>query len=176
MTRHTLETQSKHLISAIDLCLEKDLIAPGLILTYSTMDIMAWLDREETHPDVQRDDFIRWVQTYMLPDSELSCTATDLYAARCSLLHSCSTESRLSREGGASQIFYSYGEAGEQDLQALIDWEAGTDAKAVHVDRLVSALKTGIDRFLSAADRASAVRERAVKMLSHMPPFKLITE
>jgi len=40
------------------------------------------------------------------PQTQVGCTPDDLYAARCGLLHSGSAESRLSREGKASPLWY----------------------------------------------------------------------
>lgn len=169
MPNSTLEAQAHYLISSIQLCLENRFVAPSLMLIYAAIDIMAWLERDETHPDVQRDDFIRWVETYLLPDSQLLCTAIELYAARCSLLHSYSAESRLSREGRASQIFYAWGSAEERDLQKLIDFEGSRDAKAVQVEKLFDALKTGIEQFLSSTRHPEIVQSRAKKFFSNMP-------
>lgn len=171
MSDNTLEIETQRLISAIELCLQNRLDPPGLILTYTTIDIMAWLDRDESHEDVQRSDFIRWVETYLLPDSGLPCTAIDLYAARCSLIHSYSAESKLSREGKASQIMYAWGSAQEQELQKLIDWEGSRNAKAVHVEKLFRALTAGIGRFFSTTDKAELIRERSTKLFSDMPPI-----
>jgi hypothetical protein len=169
MENSTLEMQAQHLVSSIELCLRNHFTAPSLILTYATIDIMAWLDRDENHQDVQRDDFIRWVETYLLPSSQLPCTAIDLYAARCSLLHSYSAESKLSREGKANLVFYAWGTAEQQDLQKLIDLAGNRDAKAVQVEGLIRALKTGIERFLSDMAHNELVTSRAVKLFSNMP-------
>jgi len=142
------------------------------MLAYAMIDIMAWLDRDVKHKDVQQDDFIKWVETYLLPNSQLSCTAIDLYAARCSLLHSYSAESRLSRQGRASEIFYAWGVADEQDLQKLIDLEGSRDAKAVQVEELLVALKRGIEQFIPNARHNQLVIDRADKFFSNMPSIQ----
>jgi len=143
------------------------------MLTYATIDIMAWLDRDKNHQDVQPSDFIRWVETYLLPNSQLSCTAIDLYAARCSLIHSYSAESRLSREGRASEIFYAWGTADEQELQKLIDLEGSRDAKAIQVEKLLAALKQGVEQFIANVRHSQMVIDRAERFFAHMPGLKV---
>jgi hypothetical protein len=44
-------------------------------------------------------------RTFLVP-SRLGCTAEDLYAARCAIVHSGAAESKMSREGKASEIWY----------------------------------------------------------------------
>ena len=101
-----LQYHIHELVSSIDICRKDRKLTPSLILLYSTIDIMAWLDRDENHKDVRRSDFIKWVETYLLPNYRFSCTALDLYAARCAIIHSYSSESSLSRNGEANMIFY----------------------------------------------------------------------
>jgi len=88
----------KVLLKAIDTCLKNELQLPGLILLYTGIDSMAWLNRPKLQPDVRRNDFIYWVNRYLLPDSGLACEALDLYAARCALVHSYTSESSLTRQ------------------------------------------------------------------------------
>lgn len=175
MPTSTLETQAQHLLSSIELCFENQFIAPSLMLTYATIDIMAWLDRDESHQDVRRCDFIKWVETYLLPNSQLSCTAIDLYAARCSLIHSYSAESRLSREGNASEIFYAWGTADERDLQKLIDLEGSRGAKAVQVEKLLAALKQGVKQFITKVRYNQMVVDRAQKFFANVPGLTVET-
>jgi len=82
MDTTALEKHIDHLLTAIETCIANKFTLPALILMYSAIDTMAWLNRDEEHEDVTRSDFILWVETFLLPDSGLSCTAIDLYAAR----------------------------------------------------------------------------------------------
>ena len=173
MSSSTLETQAQHLLSSIDLCFKNQFITPSLMLTYATIDIMAWLDRDKCHQDVQRSDFIKWVEVYLLPNSQLSCSAIDLYAARCSLIHSYSAESKLSREGKASEIFYAWGTSEEQDLQQLIDLEGSRDAKAVQIEKLLTALRQGVEQFIANVCHSQMVIDRTEKLFANMPGFKI---
>lgn len=168
-----IEKRVTHLFSAIENCMDEKYKLPALILIYSTMDTMAWLNRDETHYDVTRSDFLSWVETFLLPDSGLSCLSIDLYAARCSMLHSYSAESKLSREGKASQIFYAWGNANEKELQRLIDTANTHNAKAIHIDRLYMALKVAVQRFLGATKNAELIKDRADKFFTDILPTHL---
>ncbi|MBN3968473.1 hypothetical protein IMW75_24780 [Pseudomonas gregormendelii] len=79
----------------------------ALALVFSSIDKMAWLT--SANIDHTRNDFIRWVDDYLLPAGSVSLNAIDLYAARCGFLHTGSSESKLFRDGKAKQIFYSVG-------------------------------------------------------------------
>jgi hypothetical protein len=169
MSSNMLETHTRHLISAIELCFNNQFRTPSLMLLYATIDIMAWLNRDRNHENVKRDDFIKWTETYLLPNSQLQCTAIDLYAARCSLIHSYSAESGLSREGRASEIFYAWGTADAQYLQELIDRVGSRDAKAVQVEELITALKKGIEQFISRVRNDQLIMDRTKKFFSNVP-------
>ncbi len=168
-----LKLTALHLISSIELCIGNQLGVPSQILTYATIDIMAWLDRDKNHPDVQRSDFIKWVDAYLLPGSQLSCTAIDLYAARCSLIHSYSAESKLSREGKARELFYAWPPADERELQTLVDHFGGRDAQAVGIENLLGALKQGVAKFIATNHDNSLVLDRARKFFTFMPGLNI---
>jgi hypothetical protein len=94
---------------AITLCYEKKFINPVLILIYSTLDTLSYLDRVNDEETV-KERFIRWVDTFLLlPNSKLKCSSIDLYAARCGMVHSSTAESNLSKDGKAKEIYYAIG-------------------------------------------------------------------
>jgi hypothetical protein len=82
---------------AIDLCFQERLITPTLALLYSGIDTMAWLGVPDNREDVTGNDFTRWADHYLLPDSGLACTSLDLYSSRCGIVHSMTAESRTIR-------------------------------------------------------------------------------
>jgi len=79
--------------SGIDACIQKKLTAPALILIYSGIDTAGWLDSSEDY--ATRTSFMDWVDAYLLKAKPLQCTAMDLYAARCGLLHTFTPDSKL---------------------------------------------------------------------------------
>jgi hypothetical protein len=171
-----VEKNFREFEEAIGLILNARKQVPALILIYSSIDFLAWLNRPSTHPDVVRSDFISWVDRYLLPNSQIRCSSQDLYAARCGVLHSYSAESKLSREGRAKQIWYAWGRAEVKRLQKRIkQTRLDSKAVAVHIEDLFNALRSGFVNFMTCLDadpdHANLVYERARRNLfTNIPP------
>jgi hypothetical protein len=139
----------------------KNLVVPALVLIYSMIDRMAWIARAPDHPDVKGEDFIAWVDRYMLPSPRIECSASELYAARCAIVHSLSFVSRHVREGKARAVYYSWGSADNTKLEGDIELRrrrTGDDAVALHLDDLILALSQGCSRFWLAVDSDPELR------------------
>ena len=174
MSEKALQQNIYQLLEAIDTCLEKRFITPALVLVYSGIDTLAWLDRRHAEPDVTGSDFVTWVDTYMLPDKRIQCTSADLYGARCGLVHTFSPLSSRSRSGAAKEIYYSWGTARMENLQLNIDLEFGKEQKvAIHIDSLVEALRDAIRAFYEELggnpEWQAKVFDRAGKCFIHVP-------
>lgn len=171
MTQEAFERNIEELLSTIEDCLKSPRKLPGLLLLYAGIDIMAWLNRPKSHENVEPDDFIEWADRYLLPGTRLTCSALDLYGARCGLIHSYIAESRRSRRGEAKMIFYAWGTGRAEELQRKLD-RSDIPAVAMHVEVLFDAFCTGIECFKqSLADdpeRANLVYQRASKFFSPM--------
>lgn len=82
----------------IRLLLEARCYAAAMVLTYSGMDTMAFLNMAGNRDYVMRSDFIAWTERYVkiaLPDPP---TGKDLYGTRCTVLHG-GAQSRFTHEG-----------------------------------------------------------------------------
>jgi hypothetical protein len=173
MTRQAFERTAAELVQAVDDLLQSQLRLPAMLVLYAGIDIMASLDRPESSLEVKRSDFVNWADKYLLPGTQLACSAGDLYAARCGLLHAYIAESRLSLEEKARQIWYAWGDASAEDLQAIIDVADVPTAVAVHVDDLSAAFRLGIERFKRAAlddpERTNRVYDRAFNFFGNLP-------
>jgi len=175
MSEQAIETNINELIGAIQLTLEAKKHLPTLILIYSAIDVLAWLNRPHANLDVTRNDFILWVDQFMLPGSSLRCSATDLYSARCGVVHSYQAESNLTRKGKAKQVWYAWGEGNATRLMTRIQ-QAQLEKKvvAVQIEVLFDTLKEGFSRFLKALEtnpaHAKVVYERGTnKFFSNIP-------
>lgn len=142
-----LEKNLVDIIKSIELCLNAKLQLSSLILLYSGIDIVAWLNRPASKEQASRKDFIRWVDDYLLPNPNIKCRAIDLYAARCAIVHSYSFSSRLSKDGEAKEIYYSWGKANLKSLQNDIDRRLKKSAVAIHINDFLEAFKKGIEKF-----------------------------
>jgi hypothetical protein len=101
-----LRRQVIDLWNGIDLCLSQAprMAVPALVLLYAGIDGMAWVSIADDRDDVTEDDFRAWTNSYLLPDAGLECDDSDLWAARCGLVHSQIVDSRRARKGAARHL------------------------------------------------------------------------
>lgn len=131
------------LIDSIEDCLTKRRILPCLILLYAGIDSISALENGQG-----RSAFKSWVDRYMLSKaSTLGCNASDLYAARCGILHRFSAESNLSRDGQARPIMYAWGTGNAQDL-ARAGVLLQRKEYALHIGELLRAFRDGLADYL----------------------------
>lgn len=158
------ETKVKQLFAAVAHCLDSNLWEPALILIYAGIDAMSWLDRPADHEDVTPDDFMAWVNAYLLPESALNCSAEDLYGARCGMLHSHTAESRRHRQLRVRKLFYHQVIHGRPVALIQIRMDERYLPASVNIDHLAFCFGRGLQRFVdvinSDADRERLIRER----------------
>lgn len=137
----------------------------ALVVTFSGMDTMAYLNMPAAKSDVMRSDFIAWTGKYMRVAGGQQLTGDDLYGARCSVLHG-GAHSRFSREGRGKLV--SFGAPGSSSRGAR-------DAAqlSISVDVLAAAFFSAIDAFLADLARdeqkASVAHTRLENLLRLMP-------
>jgi hypothetical protein len=158
MGRKNFETNYAGVLSAIERCLEGRLHLAALMLMYSTIDTLAWVPADK-RVNNQRARFEDWVRKWLLPSSKLNCSPTDLYAARCAILHTLTYEADLTKSRKAKRILYAWGQA-KVDAQRESFVRMGQDDtnEAVHLDELFSALRAGFAAFLAEAERDSTIK------------------
>jgi len=148
-----------------------------LVIIYSAIDTLAWASLSSG--DVTRHDFCRWVNRYIRPESELGCTADDLYAARCALVHSGSAESRMSREGQATEIWYATSPHSVHLVQTHAQ-QTKSAAKVLYFTNIVSAFVEAATRFSDEIsgdiERLQSVNERIRRWLRFVPASSMQTE
>lgn len=170
------------LATAIGKCLEDKCHSAAQILMYSTIDVMASLDRPAGKPQVDRTDFRNWVKAYLLvgEGASLPCDEYDIYAARWAIVHSLHIESRDSREGNARMIFLVYKPAPLEPFQRRLDGGTmnGQRGVAVYFDELIASFGYAVDRFRALVEsdpvKASLVYKRclSVPVFWPTPPFQ----
>jgi hypothetical protein len=169
MSEQKLYENLMSLSKGVDACLDNKLIGPALILIYSAIDTSGWLNSNDQF--ATRKSFIDWTSRYLLSTNRLSCTAVDLYAARCGLLHTFTPNSKLSSDKKARRICYAWGKSRGQDLQRTIDLaKTGNDYVAVKVEELFAAWRDAVlaftDELDSNAGRSAAVMAKAKNFFS----------
>ena len=156
MSEDSLYKNLYNLFQAIDLCLERKLQLPTLMLIYSGIDICGWLAEESDNVSIEK-SFTKWVDGYMLPSTKLPCSSIDLYAARCGILHTLTPDSNLYKSGRAQRIAYAWGSANVDDLRRTIDSLQYPNLIAIHISSLYEAFRTGVGNFMDAMDNNPAL-------------------
>jgi hypothetical protein len=162
------------MFAAIDVCLKSNIKLPALLLAYTLIDIAGGLIAMANRGRY----FTDWLEKYMLPNGTLPCSSLELYGARCGLLHNYSATSNLGASGPVRRVFYAWRPSRADDLAKLISFntqmmaQLGKDVEqivAVQAEDILSALQTGVDKFLSdiASDpqRAARVYAKAENMM-----------
>jgi hypothetical protein len=150
------------LASGIEACIEKKVNTAALILIFSGIDTVGWLDSTEEF--ATRTSFTKWADTYLLSAKPLACTSLDLYAARCGLLHTFTPDSKLRSEGKARYIIYAWGTASVEELQRSIDLTKNADKYvALHVNDLYETWQSGVSRFCEEVEKDPERKARIYK-------------
>jgi hypothetical protein len=145
--------------STAEVCAERGVQLPALILAYSAIDSMGWMAAEDPKARV-RDRFVFWVDKYALPAvPRLSCTSVELYAARCGVLHTLTADSDLT-ERGVRRIVYAWGAADLADLERATLLADPTKWVAVHISDLTAAVRLGTAQMLEDAQSDSILATR----------------
>jgi hypothetical protein len=162
-----IERALAQVVGGIDLCVKAGLHAPALILLYSGVDIAGWMASESPSTSV-RDSFTAWVDKYLRP-TVLGCTALELYGARCAILHTLTTESKLYEDGHVRKIIYAWFPSGVETLRRMSAMMP--EYIAVQADHLVDAYRRGIALFMEDLKEApeSHLAPMALKVLHLMP-------
>lgn len=159
----------RQLFIAIELCLKNKLQIPTLLLIYTGIDTFSWLAYDDIDVKTR---YTRWIEEWMYKNRELSADPVDLYAARCSILHTLTPYSKLSAEKKAKIICYSWGNADIGKLKAVIEKIRPGRASFVHINELYELFKEGVIMFIKALETdkelANQVDERLSKHYSHL--------
>jgi hypothetical protein len=101
-------------LRAIGTLWDAELPEAALTIIYSGIDSFGVLAAPPGVFDAGRDTFTQWCEKYILTRLQsvdgAPITSTDLWAARCGVLHTSTPLSRLERDGRARQVFYQFKE------------------------------------------------------------------
>lgn len=152
MAEEAYSKNAEHILESIDILSHQRFYIPALIMIYCGIDILASLDTDQSKSNNHsvKNNFVRWVNKYMLPNEHLNCTALDLYAARCAVVHTFGVGSRWSEKGSAKRLIYAFGDSSSKELQAVIDAHGVPEDVAVHFDDIVEAFKQAVMEFKKA--------------------------
>lgn len=143
----------------------------AVILILSAIDTMAYLSMPENQDDVQRNNFVEWVNKYIKFSCKEQITGLDLYGARCGMLHNYSTQSKLSREGKCRQIGY----MDKSIPEVIYKPEISKELVMVSIEALADTFFKGIDQFLIDLfldKNKSIIAEKRFDKIVHTLPYR----
>ena len=140
---------------AISTLIEKELYGHALVLMYSTIDTCGLLDAPPQQSTSTGDSFKKWVVKYVLKDPSLEFNEIDLWGARCSMLHTFTSESNLSKEGKARELIYFKSDnANSIETQKIRSFSnQATNHLAVDYSVLLDSFMKGLRCFVPDLDR-----------------------
>jgi hypothetical protein len=168
-------------LRAITLLLQANLETHAIATIYASIDRMAWIASESE--EATSTDFKRWADDFLIVGEEFRFTSTDLWAARCGLLHTGAAESRDYRRNSANLIYYKVKEERPDDIvlnmiEPMLQ-QLGVSRERVRfvdyfwlADRLVDAMSR-FDRFLRGQPEICA---RAAIKADRQISFQVIPE
>jgi hypothetical protein len=156
-------------------CYEKNYMNTVLILLYSYIDQMAYLNMDEkdklgVEKEFQeKDDFKRWVDEFMLsnPKCKLACTSSDIYSARCGIIHTRTPFSKDVKKDKAEMLLYTFKKVKKESLDRLRRF-AGVEYISIQIDELVEVFFYGLAVFYEHINSNPKKREVAYKRLKRM--------
>jgi hypothetical protein len=94
------------ILDLICLLLNKGFDRSALVLLYSGIDAMTFVNLPAGQNGVTRKEYIIWAEQYIHFPCIQQVTGLELYAARCGVLHTFTPDSDLSRDNKARRIVY----------------------------------------------------------------------
>jgi len=164
--KHRINEYCTKTIGAIHLLSEENLYDHCLILIYSSIDVLGLLNAEDDVPSANITTFKAWAKKYMKLD-QLNITETDIYSARCGLLHTHTAQSNISKNKRAKELIYLLKKNESSQLQTITkDPRMGDSHQYVYMDDLINSLALGMTNFIKAVDQTNpALIERTSRLL-----------
>ena len=137
-------------VTATGLLYDKGLSGQMLVIIYSAIDSMGLLAAPPSQTSASGVTFKSWVNNYLLPNGHFEFTEVDFWAARCSVLHTFTSESDLSKDGKAREIQYYSGPKDNPMAQAFVAATREIDGGkhvAAHIEDTYLAFLEGVKSF-----------------------------
>jgi len=159
MSLPTARARIMDLLDGAAYCLLNEKALPATCLCMVAVDTMASLSRPTNTDRVTRQHFVAFIEKYVLPQRHLPCTALEIYALRCGLLHAQSPRSELGEAGKVRDIWFGYGSTDLDQLQAAADRSHRSGSVVVvSLTDLLQAITDGTASFGAHLERDAALR------------------
>ncbi|HWP96134.1 MAG TPA: hypothetical protein VN426_04730 [Syntrophomonadaceae bacterium] len=157
--------------AAILMCGREKYFESALRLLYSGIDSLSWLysDQNDLEKRNVRNEYEGWVNIFLLPELKkfgYDCTATEIYYARCSQLH---TFSAIAKKQGDNRIVaYASGDGENMNKvnQGLPDIEKMSNGKRfviIHIGDLVQGFINGTSHFFKLTEEDEELSNKVIE-------------
>lgn len=150
------------MLVGIQTCLRSECLVSAITLMFSSIDALAALTRPIGQQLTDSAVFKAWANRYIKPESELGCTAEDLWGARCGVLHLYSPDSTLLRRNEARRIYYQWEAGPAADVARAIPG----GSLVITVETLHQAVVQAIHDFIVDTEMDPDIKQ---KVQSHLP-------
>lgn len=137
-------------LAAASTLYEKRLYGHFFVVLYSSIDSMGLLNAAPTQTEATGQTFKDWVRKYIITQPDVEFNEIDLWGARCGVLHTFTSQSKLSNEGKAKQIQYYSGPKDSEVAKAFVTATKQIDDGAhipVHIEDTYLAFLRAIQEF-----------------------------
>jgi hypothetical protein len=150
------------LVRELKRCEEVGHLTTSLVLAYVCIDTMAFLSLPEDRSQQTREDFIRWVDTYLKghADQPYQYRGIDVYAARCAVLHAFSAEAVLHRSD-PNVLFFGYHSGGKHALNPV----KMPRVVMIGTPSFLNDIVLGVEAFLKDCETDAGLRARVAARL-----------
>lgn len=145
-----LSTYLANTIRALDVLYQEKLYLQSFVVFYAAIDAVGFLDAQLGQKRATQASFSKWVNLYLLENSDILVSAEDLYSARCAVLHMASQESEMSRDNKARQVhYYSGNRNGElsKDFESTVSSLGVNSDIAVNIEHIYSVFYSALQQF-----------------------------
>jgi hypothetical protein len=164
-------------IEATRIVYERKLFGHLMILIYSAIDAMGLLDAPPEQTVANGKSFQAWVKKYLLSNPEILFNEIDLWAARCSVLHTFTSQSDLSNSGKARQIQYYSGAKESPTSKAFVQAASEIDDGAhvpAHIEDTYAVFLRGLANFAGdLVTKCATSTEHEKRLRNVLQPFSL---
>ena len=162
---------------AVGTLFREELYGHSLIVIYSTIDTCGLLNAPPSQVSATGASFKVWVKKYFLDCPGIDFNEIDLWAARCSVLHTFTSESDLSKSGQAREFMYYTGDKSQEHVKHLIAFAENHECGKhlpVHYGDLCEAFLEAIGSFaLELNDKctSSQAHNARLRKILQMHPY-----
>lgn len=157
-------------LKAIIMCGENKCFEPAVRLLYSAIDSLSWLysDQMDLNKREVRKEYEKWVNDFFIPELKrhgYDCTATELYLARCSQLHTFSAVAKNQKNTRIVAYVLGDKEIMAKTIQKLPKIEKVSGGKKfviIHIGDLLDSFINGTHNFFKLIENDKELFEKAI--------------